>query len=174
MSVSMYDMEEVIVSFIFTLQTRFFSLFFGFTEIFFFVLQSASNFQPKVLLFDMSCLLCALFWPALICYFGTFATDRIELVADMAYDTNWYEYPVDVRKHIVLVIARAQMPVYFMGHGVVRATLEVFGKVYSTHYYELSSLVGKRINSISISNLQLFRSSCSYYLMFRTFVRMSK
>lgn len=93
------------------------------------VLQSASNFQPKVLLFDMSCLLCALFWPALICYYGTFATDRIETVADMGYDTNWYEYPDEVRKHIILIIARGQEHVYFMGYGVVRATLEVFGKV---------------------------------------------
>lgn len=91
--------------------------------------KSASNFEPKVLLFDMSCLLCALFWPALICSYGTFATDRIEYVADTAYDSNWYEYPMEVRKHIILCILRAQEPVYFMGHGVVRATLEVFGKV---------------------------------------------
>lgn len=93
-------------------------------------LQSASNFQPKVLLFDMSCLLCALFWPFLICNFGTFGCDRIESIAGMAYDTNWYQYPMEVRMHIVLVIARAQIPIAFMGKGVVRATLEVFGKVF--------------------------------------------
>lgn len=98
----------------------------------FFFPQSASNFQPKVLLFDMSCLLCALFWPALICYFGTFAKDRIECVADAAYDTNWYEYPDGVKKHMILIIARAQEPIFFMGYGVVRATLEVFGKVWKT------------------------------------------
>lgn len=91
--------------------------------------QSASNFEPKVLLFDMSCLLCALFWPALICSFGTFATDRIESVGDIAYDSNWYAYPTEVRKHVMLIIGRSQEPVYFMGYGVVRATLEVFGKV---------------------------------------------
>lgn len=77
----------------------------------------------------MSCLLCALFFPAMICYFGTFASDRIENVADITYDTNWYEYPEEARKHIILIVARAQEPVFFMGFGVVRATLEVFGKV---------------------------------------------
>lgn len=92
-------------------------------------MQSASHFDPKVLLFDMSCLLCALIWPALICYFGTFATYSIESVADIAYDSNWYEYPMECRKHFLLIIARSQETVYFMGYGVVRATLEVFGKV---------------------------------------------
>lgn len=77
----------------------------------------------------MSCLLCALFWPALICYFGTFATDRIDSVGDIAYDTNWYNFPTESRKHVMLIIVRSQEPVYFMGYGVVRATLEVFGKV---------------------------------------------
>lgn len=77
----------------------------------------------------MSCLLCALIWPFLMCLFGTFATDRIESIGDIAYDSNWYEYPKEIRMHVMLIILRSQEPVYFMGFGVVRATLEVFGKV---------------------------------------------
>lgn len=114
----------------------------------------------------MSCLLCALFWPALICYFGTFAKDRIENAADVAYDTNWYEYPEEARKHIILIIARAQEPIFFMGHGVVRATLEVFGKVwliYCCNHFFLSCFRRWLFNSIRMIESIYFPFHCSCF-----------
>lgn len=56
-------------------------------------------------------------------------TDRILNIENSLYDSNWYEIDVDIRKYIILIISRAQKPIFFTGFGIVYCSLEVFGKV---------------------------------------------
>lgn len=78
----------------------------------------------------MSCILCALFWPAFLCYSATFATEQINnKIADTLYESNWYDFPPELQKYVVLIIARTQDTVYFTGMNLIGCTLEIFGKV---------------------------------------------
>lgn len=68
-------------------------------------------------------------WPAIICYFATYSTNRVSTINEAVYDLNWYDYPQDVRKYILLIMAQAQVPIFFSGFKMVHCTLEIFGKV---------------------------------------------
>lgn len=81
------------------------------------------------MLFDISCILCGLFWPAFLSHSATHTTDKISLIGDTVYNSNWPEYPPEFQKYVSLIIAHSQQPVYFTGLSTIRCTLENFGKV---------------------------------------------
>lgn len=91
--------------------------------------QTYSHFELLVFMFDTSCIISALLWPFFFCYFANSVTNTIGSIGDIAYNSNWYDFPPNVQKHIMLVIARSQDSVYFSGLGLVRCTLEVYGEV---------------------------------------------
>lgn len=72
---------------------------------------------------------CALLWPFLLCHYGTFATERIRSLNRTVYNANWVDYPIDLRKHIILIIAQSQSDITFNGFGILSCNLEIFGKV---------------------------------------------
>lgn len=71
----------------------------------------------------------SMFWPYLFCYYATYITNRISFIGFAAYDTNWFDYPLDLQKHMILILARSQENVHFHGFNLIECTLEVFGKV---------------------------------------------
>lgn len=128
LSISMYEVEVVrCITKLFKIINIFYSLQ---KIIFCFVfMKSVTNFEPSTILFDVSCALCATIWPAFICYFASHVTYRILTIDDMVYNSNWPVYPLELRKYVILIIARSQQPAYFNGLGIIRCTLEIFGKV---------------------------------------------
>lgn len=93
-----------------------------------FCFQSTFDLTPFLL--NIICMICSLAWSYLLCKFATLATEYIASLGDFAYNSNWYDYPPQLQKYMVLVIARSQEPIYFSGFSLVRCTLEVFGKVW--------------------------------------------
>lgn len=91
--------------------------------------QSVTNFDSSALLWDITCILCGLVWPAIISHYATFISDRVSSIGEMAYDSNWPDYPPYLGKHIILITARSQHPVFFHGLGLVGCNREVFGRV---------------------------------------------
>lgn len=123
MAVSMFDMEQV--------NSRQINPLSWFIHIYISVsiAQTFANFDILVLLFDTSCIISALLWPYLFCHFADLTTNKIASIGDAAYNSNWYDFPVDLQKHMVLVVMRSRDKFYFTGLGLVRSTLEVFGEV---------------------------------------------
>lgn len=80
-------------------------------------------------IFDVSCFTSALIWPTFFCFYANDTTDNIASIADVVYGSNWYEWPNELSKYTQLIISRSQVPVYFVGFGLVRCTLEVFASV---------------------------------------------
>lgn len=80
-------------------------------------------------------------WPFLFCYYATVATFRISYIGITAYEADWFFYPPEFQKYMVLVIARSHELIFFTGFGLIRCTLEIFGRI--------------------------LRTSCSYYILFR-------
>lgn len=158
-------------------------------------------------------------WPYFYCNSASLTIDRISDIQNTIYDLPWYDMPLETRKYLILIMGKSQNPIYFMGYGLIRCTLENFGKVsnhslakknsiwifqrskwnakkYQTkelHFvafekysifcfvvfsYQLirwgfvwsahkSSVIFVLCNSFLSFLLQLFNSSCSYYLIFR-------
>lgn len=79
--------------------------------------------------FDALCLFCSLIWPFLFCYFGTITVERMERIANDAYDMKWYNYPISMQKFIILITMRSQKSELFSGLNLIPCTLEVFGIV---------------------------------------------
>lgn len=65
----------------------------------------------------------------MFCFYANTVTDKILLVGDDAFDLDWYDFPPKLQKYIILIIARSKKPVFFSGLGMIRSTLETFGKV---------------------------------------------
>lgn len=108
------------------------------------------------------------FCPYLFCYFATSATDRISNIQQRVYDLNWYNFPPELRKHFILIMAQSQRTVHFDGLGLVHCTLECFGAVISIQFF-LSVCVrffDESFDGFSVLHLQLVRSAFSYYMAF--------
>lgn len=63
------------------------------------------------------------------CYFGTFATTMFEELNELTYKSKWYEYHIDFRKYVVIMILNGQKPVCFIGFDMYYLSLNTFGKV---------------------------------------------
>lgn len=157
MAISMFDIEQVNHFMLFYRNLQFFFILFPFQ-------QTVNHFEILVFLFDSSCLISALLWPAFFCSFANLVTDKIGEIGDAAYDTNWYYFSPEQKKFISLVIIRAQDPVYFTGLGLVNCTLEVFGDV--SYFHQKTQFISIQLICSNIF-LQLLKSSCSYYMGYR-------
>lgn len=64
----------------------------------------------------------------LYCYFGTRTTTAATSIADISYATAWYGYSPEIRKCLLLIICRAQQPIYFTGFKLIQCSLETLAK----------------------------------------------
>lgn len=74
-------------------------------------------------------IVCSLVWPFLFCHYATIATERIADIGQFTYASDWFDYPIDIQKSMILIIARSQEPIKFSGLNVFYCNIEVFGKV---------------------------------------------
>lgn len=71
----------------------------------------------------------ALTLPFVLCYSATSSTFDIAHIGNIMYSSKWYEYPPSVRTHLVLIMARSQIPVFFTGLKLISCDLETFMRV---------------------------------------------
>lgn len=48
---------------------------------------------------------------------------------DALLQSNWYRFPIDTQKMLLIVVANAQQPIIIQGFGNIACTREVFKKV---------------------------------------------
>lgn len=78
---------------------------------------------------DIIAVICALLWSSFFCRFGNSAADHVSAIADVAYGLNWFEYPVEMQKYVILIVALANERVEFSGFQVITCSMEMLGKV---------------------------------------------
>lgn len=66
----------------------------------------------------------------LYCYVGTFTTVKFLRFSDVAYESLWYKFPIELQKYLRLIIADAQRPRAFDGFGFMDLNLVSFVKVF--------------------------------------------
>lgn len=92
--------------------------------------QVKSSFGFTYIFNDLGFVICSLFWPALFCYFATITTDRISSIGNIAYHSDWYEFPSKLRHSIQLIILRSQTPTHFSGWNLFRCNFKFIRKVF--------------------------------------------
>lgn len=90
--------------------------------------------------FHTVCTACGLFWPCIYCHFSTKTIDRIASIGNVAYGADWYDYPPEIKKFLILVIARSQEEMNFSGFGFVHCTMEVLLKVKAQSHHASASI----------------------------------
>lgn len=66
-----------------------------------------------------------------LCYFGDVLTNSLIEVADYAYDSEWYNYPIKRRAYVAFLIQSAQRPFFISAYGILPCTIENLLKVCS-------------------------------------------
>lgn len=93
--------------------------------------QSICNFGIRFIFNYLFRILFALFWSFVFCYFATRTTNRISSIGKAVYNSNWYNYPPEVQKCMILILLRSQRPSHFTGFNLFRCNLKIFRKVSS-------------------------------------------
>lgn len=93
------------------------------------LVAKSSLAAPAMIAYNVVCLIGSLIWPFLYCYFATFASDRVAALSQTVFNTNWFDWPPEIQKYFILVIARSQKQFEFTGLGLLGCSLEVLGKV---------------------------------------------
>lgn len=64
-----------------------------------------------------------------LCYYADKLTQEASEVADVMYDTAWYEMPIQQQKLLLLPICRSQKLIHLTGFGVYTYSLQNFGRI---------------------------------------------
>lgn len=114
---------------------------------------------------DIICIICSLMWSYLFCHFGNSTMNHVSTISDIAYNSNWFGYPVKLQKYFIFIVLRSHKRSRFIGFYLIPCTMETFGQVcalfqWSTH---------RNNNFFWCFKLyfQVLKSACSYYVFFR-------
>lgn len=114
------------------------------------------------LFFCVVSVMIGLVFPYVLCDSATRATFEIVNIAGTVYSSKWYNYPLNVRRHLILIMAQSQKPLVFRGLKIVSCSLEVFMKV---NFQQMTHTI-PFVNCPIL--FQLINSALSYYIMFRS------
>lgn len=76
-----------------------------------------------------------------MCYFANMTSDLVTHTSYAAFESDWYTYPMDIQKFIILIVRRAQNPVKFKGLNVIDCTVETYGKVWELSILNVNFIV---------------------------------
>lgn len=113
--------------------------------------------------------MCSLMWVSFFCYFANSVADHVSENADIAYGLNWFDHPVAMQKYVILIIVRANERIEFSGFGLITCSMEMFEEVCIFLFRNMEALIVHSNTILFWSLFQLFKSACSYYLVFREF-----
>lgn len=73
------------------------------------------------------------------CYFGQLAAESFRKMSDCVFELKWHEFPIDLQKYIVLMIANMQKPIYYHGFQVTVMDLNTFLGVSCTLLFKFNT-----------------------------------
>lgn len=111
-----------------------------------------------------------------LCHFVTGLTWKALSVANIIYDTPWYELPKSQQNAVSIILQRAQKPFYLSGMGILDCSLETYLNVKEMIFVVVGSvevivnfrLMNAFLNGYTVNIFQLIRAALSYFMIFRT------
>lgn len=80
--------------------------------------------------FNVLCLIEGLSYTFILCYYATETTTSLSDIADTIYESVWFLQPITIQKTLILMMARSQRPVVYMGFKIIECTTASFMRVY--------------------------------------------
>lgn len=99
----------------------------------------------------------------LYCFTGSLSTEQFYRFGSMTYESDWYKWPNELQKYVLLIIANAQRPQIFNGFNVIDLNLLAFTKVFF--------LIKKNQTLLNSFQFQIMRTVASYYMMFKSLAK---
>lgn len=99
------------------------------------------------------------------CYYASRIVLKIQHTADAAFETRWYELPVELQMNVKHIIAFAQLKRSVSGW-LFKCDLGGFMKVREPNIH--GHFIYNNFNRTFIS-LQIVKTAMSYFVMFRSF-----
>lgn len=101
----------------------------------------------------------------LFSYFGEMVTTRSLAIADSAWNSLWYIYPVQYQKYLKLTIGYSHIEFHFSGMGLMYCTMASFSGVSHNHAYRriFSELLFDNFSPF----FQLVKTAVSFFMLFR-------
>lgn len=88
---------------------------------------------------NIACFVCGLCWSTLFASFSNSVTSHISAIGFTIYNCSWLNYPAELQKYMILMIARSQKPAHLTGLKLFPCTLEMFGKVSENSFFLTSN-----------------------------------
>lgn len=68
-------------------------------------------------------------WLLVLCSSGDYLTQRFDSVSNAIYLLDWYTFPTDIQKDLLILLTLAQNSIYLEGYADIQCTNEIFKKV---------------------------------------------
>lgn len=105
------------------------------------------------------------------CYFGKMATESFAEMANLVYEANWIDLPIELQKFALIAIINMQKPLVYHGFSVAILNLETFTKVSFTIETVQRSIIKCRQSFEVAPFFQMLKAVLTYYMMFKTIVQ---
>lgn len=112
-------------------------------------------------MFHLSCIGTSLIWPYFFSNCASVTTHQMVLFGETVFNSKWFNYPPELQKYMVLVIARSQYPSQFTGLGLFECSLEAFAQV---SFFKFMFQPDLRLTLVLF---KIIKSSLSFYMIFR-------
>lgn len=103
-------------------------------------IQAAATLDIYSIFFNTMGLACMIIWPFFFCQAANASTYRMLSIKNTVYDLPWCDFPLESRKHLLVIIAQLQNPAYFTGFGLIRCSLPNFSAVSGAHFWNIQIL----------------------------------
>lgn len=87
------------------------------------------------------CMFASAFWVFIYCLYATRMTTILSMFGTVAFESKWYNYPIELRSYLILMIRRSQKSFYFNGFKIIRCDLETFARVRKSVDFKIFSFI---------------------------------
>lgn len=109
------------------------------------------------------CVPLALFWVFIYCHLSSRTSNQLIAFGDVAFQSCWYKYPIELRKYLTLTIARGQVRFNFSGLNIFYCNTATFATV--------RKHIGNHIQYIHHTFMVSETTFFVYFRLFGSFVR---
>lgn len=76
-------------------------------------------------------------WIAFLCEFAELITNRFNMFSDELWQCDWYSFPIDVQRSLIIVILNTNVPTILHGSAGAVCTREAFKMVFHLKRFEI-------------------------------------
>lgn len=116
----------------------------------------------------MCCTFVAVFWIFIYCFLASKITALLEMFEDVANQSVWYKYPIELRKAIIFINCLTQKQNHFHGFGLLYCNMQTFASVSITNNKYCDEIIIVNFLNISLKNVHFTDCAISLQLLLVT------